>query len=331
MSFITLGLKQPLFIKKTPGFTIVELLIVIVVIAILAAITIVAYNGIQNRARVSSTAAAINNVQKKIATYQVDNTDSVPLSLNTLGITDTAQIKYQYLTNTTVSPNTYCVTVTSGNYSAFASSSSTATQQGSCAGHGAGGALTIRNVIPKPQGEVTVPWFYYLASGTAGATTGNITGLPGNVTTAYRLATTSAATGGAAINVRASYTATGPTVASIYVRSSTAFPMRIGVEPYTTVSGTTRGTISYGTTTTLSPNIWTRLSVSVPFDATYPYYVLTAYTTASVPNGTVIFTSGAMLTEGTTLYDYADGDSPGWAWTGTANNSVSTGPASPQP
>ncbi len=33
------------------GFTIVELLIVVVVIAILAAITIVAYNGIQNRAR----------------------------------------------------------------------------------------------------------------------------------------------------------------------------------------------------------------------------------------------------------------------------------------
>lgn len=31
------------------GFTIVELLIVVVVIAILAAITIVAYNGIQNR------------------------------------------------------------------------------------------------------------------------------------------------------------------------------------------------------------------------------------------------------------------------------------------
>ena len=38
--------------KKTKsGFTIVELLIVIVVIGILAAITIVAYNGIQSRAR----------------------------------------------------------------------------------------------------------------------------------------------------------------------------------------------------------------------------------------------------------------------------------------
>ena len=37
--------------KKQTGFTIVELLIVIVVIGVLAAITIVAYNGIQNRAQ----------------------------------------------------------------------------------------------------------------------------------------------------------------------------------------------------------------------------------------------------------------------------------------
>ena len=52
-------------IKKDRGFTIVELLIVIVVIAILAAITIVAYNGIQNRAKASSAQSAANTIIKK--------------------------------------------------------------------------------------------------------------------------------------------------------------------------------------------------------------------------------------------------------------------------
>ena len=46
------------------GFTIVELLIVIVVIAILAAITIVAYNGIQNRAKASSAQELAAQIQK---------------------------------------------------------------------------------------------------------------------------------------------------------------------------------------------------------------------------------------------------------------------------
>lgn len=43
--------------KSVGGFTIVELLIVVVVIAILAAITIVAYNGISERARVSAASS----------------------------------------------------------------------------------------------------------------------------------------------------------------------------------------------------------------------------------------------------------------------------------
>lgn len=46
------------------GFTIVELLIVIVVIAILAAISIVAYTGIQNRARASERQADATSISK---------------------------------------------------------------------------------------------------------------------------------------------------------------------------------------------------------------------------------------------------------------------------
>lgn len=50
--------------RNVRGFTIVELLIVIVVIGILAAITIVAFNGVQERARATSVASDIAGTNK---------------------------------------------------------------------------------------------------------------------------------------------------------------------------------------------------------------------------------------------------------------------------
>ena len=52
--------------NKSRGFTIVELLIVIVVIAILAAITIVAFNGIQERSQVARAQSDMSNMQKLV-------------------------------------------------------------------------------------------------------------------------------------------------------------------------------------------------------------------------------------------------------------------------
>jgi len=52
--------------NKNTGFTIVELLIVIVVIAILAAITIVSYNGIQARAKTSQANTELRQLEKAI-------------------------------------------------------------------------------------------------------------------------------------------------------------------------------------------------------------------------------------------------------------------------
>ncbi|HET8884028.1 MAG TPA: type II secretion system protein [Candidatus Saccharimonadales bacterium] len=60
-------------IKKQTGFTIVELLIVIVVIGILAAITIVAYNGVQQRANNTARISAASQVIKLIESYKVVN------------------------------------------------------------------------------------------------------------------------------------------------------------------------------------------------------------------------------------------------------------------
>jgi len=54
---------------KQKGFTIVELLIVIVVIAILAAISIVAYNGIQDRAKNNAMISVATQVYKLSLAY----------------------------------------------------------------------------------------------------------------------------------------------------------------------------------------------------------------------------------------------------------------------
>jgi len=57
----------------TTGFTIVELLIVIVVIAILAAVTAVAYQGVSNSAHNRSVQAYLNQILKKIELARVES------------------------------------------------------------------------------------------------------------------------------------------------------------------------------------------------------------------------------------------------------------------
>lgn len=59
--------------KKRQGFTIVELLIVIVVIGVLAAISLVAYTGIQNRAYDARIDSAVNQVEKALRIWGSEN------------------------------------------------------------------------------------------------------------------------------------------------------------------------------------------------------------------------------------------------------------------
>ena len=70
---------------KSQGFTIVELLIVVVVIAILAAITIVSYNGITARANTSSAESTAAMLIKKSEAYNAEpTTTGYPASLSVL-------------------------------------------------------------------------------------------------------------------------------------------------------------------------------------------------------------------------------------------------------
>ncbi|MGB4420840.1 MAG: prepilin-type N-terminal cleavage/methylation domain-containing protein, partial [Candidatus Saccharimonadales bacterium] len=58
--------------KRKLGFTIVELLVVIVVIGILAAITVVSYTGISQKAIAVSLQSDLASAKKKLQMYYTD-------------------------------------------------------------------------------------------------------------------------------------------------------------------------------------------------------------------------------------------------------------------
>lgn len=115
--------------KKQTGFTIVELLIVIVVIAILAAITIVAYNGIQNRAADTAVKSDLRNIASKLAVFNVDNSryptaaqlDTLDFKLaNTnYAISPTTVMNFTYCYDNISTPTTYAILAMSKSGNAF--------------------------------------------------------------------------------------------------------------------------------------------------------------------------------------------------------------------
>ena len=82
------------------GFTIVELLVVIVVIAILATITIMAYTGIQQRARVAAMSSDLNSVQNIFGLWNVDYSN-YPTDISTTTVKASNNIVLQSATSNT--------------------------------------------------------------------------------------------------------------------------------------------------------------------------------------------------------------------------------------
>lgn len=151
-------------LKRQSGFTIVELLIVIVVIAILAAISIVAYRGIQDRARTSTIVAALNQAAKKVDIWRVENSDQYPALLSDTGINDSDDISYQYSSSNTGTP-TYCITAANQDSIIYSiSSNSKQPQQGTCSGQNLLVWKKAQGTASMPVQTATMDTLYYRTS-----------------------------------------------------------------------------------------------------------------------------------------------------------------------
>lgn len=322
--------------RSEKGFTIVELLIVVVVIAILATITIVAYNGIQDRAKASAAQSAATQAAKKIAAYAVTNSDMYPSDITNpdVGLRNDDRTSYQYWLSSDA--KAYCVTATTSNISYYMSNTMSAPATGACNGHGANGQSVITNRLRNPSVENGTTDLSYMG--------GNGTDSNMNLSTAW------ADSGAQSYQVAKSVASGAPKGIKMMLPDALVAGDVVRWAATVRNSGTTSGArlftafgernspsyVGYGaggTQIAINPGQSTRITGQV---------TITSSTTAAafgsgfgiLPVGSTPFAVGEsyfidsfVVTVNDDLPSvYVDGSSPRWAWKGSPNNSPSMGP-----
>lgn len=274
-------------------------------------------------------------------------------NLAALGIQDSANTTYQYSAATASMPHTYCLTATTGTTSYKIQSSNTTPTPGGCPGHGVGGVSAVTNIAVNPRattyspgsgqfGWTTSRWAgtspaaasYSLVTGASDGPLGITTYARKTWTTAPAAMSNSGDSGFANSSGHFTVAQDDSYTVSCYVRPSVNRNFNIAVYQYTS-SGAAFSTPRVNGPSVSGPaNQWTRVSNTYMVPAGVGEITLVCDSTSSAGNGAVNWSvgstldgTGLMVTQGSTLYGYADGNSTDWVWNGTPNSSSSSGPA----
>ncbi|MGV9001999.1 MAG: type II secretion system protein [Candidatus Saccharimonadaceae bacterium] len=310
------------------GFTIVELLVVISVIAILTAITIVSYTAVTDHAKNETVKTDAQAIAAQLNKYKADK-GSYPTDLSTLSSNPGTSSTFQYSYDATA--GSYCVTASVNGASAYIKSGSSLTKEGGCPGHGIDGDDPVTNYAYNPGAEVDAGWLsnnpatYPRVVDTSVKHSGSrsIKAAPTGTNTALlSLYAAGAPTGNG--NVPVSVEA-GTYTHAVYFRADVAHRGGLGIA--WRVAGVW-STAIYSATVTGTAGQWTRVSqtFSIPQNVEFLRSIVSVSATSSQPAGTPGWADDYSLEKGTVATGYGDGFSQNWLWSGAVNNSPSYGP-----
>lgn len=294
-----------------------------VVIAILASITIVSYNGVRKRAATVAVQTAVNQYGDMTQVYMLHGVGETPdeatyaTDLKLPASTESAT--FDYFTNT--ARNAFCLSVTDTNQNiSFARTQEGRLIEGRC----------VKNLFTNPSFEVSTGSVGFNGATTSGLSTNwAISGTNSVRTIPSTTSADSFARYGGQGNL------IGLTPGQTYTVSATSRldaaqtgtidsrARRIVVYSWT---GTTAGTLGTSTQAANAVGV-TAHSVTFTVPATATGAEIRLYNGATNTASNNVYWDGVMLSLGSTRYEFRDGSSADWFWTGTNGLSTSVGPA----
>ena len=306
-------MKKHAVVTLNKGFTIVELIVVIVVIGILAAITVVSYNVVTENAKLQAVTTDAQTLASKLTRYKADN-GGYPSDLSALTDLPQTDTTYQYTVDTTT--GTYCLTASGQKSSVYVTNTNSQPKEGGCPGDGVNGQAAIVNLVPNPE-----PNYNYWFSSSASIATVSFLTVDG-YSTARSTRTTTGAYALYGLRTGVATGATGDTY-TVIASMKASTPITVSMQVGYGASSATDGTYSTAVTTAWQTfrNTYTLTSASNG----QPIYPKFLWSTGAAAD--YLDVRNVMWVKGNYAGAFGDGNSTNWVWTGTPNASTSKGPA----